>query len=418
MDSPLSTEKQQKRSFKRWWTMGLVFGGIVGAVFLFRHLLTPSIDPAKFVTAPISKGDIENTISATGLVVPSFEEQLNAPISTQIQKLYLQSGTEVKPGDKILSLNKEFIQLEFESSQDQLELRRNNITKLQLEYDKNLADLEYDNQIKNLEIAGMEANLQDAKRLNKIGGATAEQVQRADLSLKIAKIEQQKLANELKYRKSVINSDKRNLELALLIDEKALKELRQKLKQTVVTAPRTGVITWVNETIGQQVNVGDPLVRIADLGKFRIEASCSDRYSTVVKVGMPVKVRIGRQQLPGTIKSILPAVENNTIEFIVNLTSADSPLLKPNMRVEVFIIADKKEQVLIAKNGAAFKGGISQYLYKVQNNKAQRVTAQIGLRSMDKVEVTGGGLQEGDLIIISDMKDYEHLEMIDLATNK
>lgn len=414
MDTPLSTEKQQKSSLKRWGMISLILGGIIGAVFLFRYMIKPSINPSKFVTAPISKGDIENTISATGLVVPSFEEQLNAPISTQIQTIFLQSGTKVKPGDKILELNKEFIQLEFESSQDQLELRRNNITKLQLEYDKNLAELEYDNQIKNLEIAGMEANLQDAKRLSTIGGATEEEVQRADLSLKIAKIEQQKLANELKYRKSVINSDKRNLELELLIDQKGLKELRQKLKQTVVTASRSGVITWVNETIGQQVNVGDPLVRIADLGRFRIEASCSDRYSNTVKVGMPVKVRIGSQQLPGYITSILPAVENNTIAFIVNLEAANSPLLKPNMRVEVFIIADKKENVLIAKNGAAFKGGVSQYIYKVQNGKAQRIATQVGLRSMDKVEVSGGGLQAGDLIIISDMKEYEHLEVIEL----
>ena len=260
----------------------------------------------------------------------------------------------------------------------------------------------------------MEADLQDAQRLNKIGGATAEHVQRADLNLKIARIEQQKLANDLQYRKSVIGSDKRNLELELLIEEKSLKKLQQELRQTVVTAPRAGVLTWINEDIGKQVSIGDPLVRIADLGKFRIEASCSDRYGQQVKVGMPVRVRITNQYLAGQISSVLPAVENNTIEFIVQLEAAESDLLKPNMRVEVFLISDKKENVLLAKNGAAFKGGVSQYVYKVQGDKATRTTVQLGLRSMDKIEVAGGGLRAGDLVIISDMKDYEHLEEITL----
>ena len=258
----------------------------------------------------------------------------------------------------------------------------------------------------------MEADLQDAERLNKIGGATAEQVQRADLNLKIAKIEQQKLANELKYSKSVIGNDKRNLELELLIEGKSLKKLKEELRQTVVAAPRSGVITWINEDIGKQVTIGDPLVRIADLEKFRIEASCSDRYGQQVKVGMPVKVRIARQYLLGQISSVLPAVENNTIAFIIALEDAKNTLLKPNMRVEVFLISDKKEQVLLAKNGAAFKGGVSQYLYKIQDDKAIRTTVQLGLRNAENIEVAGGGLQSGDLVIISDMKEYEHLEEI------
>jgi len=415
MDRPLSEQKKQRSTNKRLWTWVLLIGSIAMVFFLFRSFLQPSITANKFVTAPLSVGDIENTISASGLVVPSFEEQVNAPINTQIKKAFLQTGTLVQPGDKILELNKAFIQLEYESSKDQLELRKNNITKLQLEYDRNLIDLEYDNQIKTLQIAGMEADLQDAERLHKIGGATAEQVQRADLSLKIAKIEQQKLANELKYRKSVIGNDKRNLELELLIEGKSLKKLKEELRQTIVAAPRSGVITWINEDIGKQVNVGDPLVRIADLEKFRIEASCSDRYGQQVKVGMPVKVRIARQYLLGQISSVLPAVENNTIEFIIALENAKNALLKPNMRVEVFLISDKKEQVLLVKNGAAFKGGVSQYLYKIEDDKAIRTTVQLGLRNAENIEVAGGGLQSGDLVIISDMKDYEHLEEIVLS---
>jgi len=415
MDRPVSSSTQQKRSFRTLLKISLAIGVLAGVVLLFRQFLKPKIAPNQFVTAAVVRGTIENTFTATGIVVPGFEEQVNAPISTQIKNTFLTSGTAVQAGDKILSLHKEFIQLEYESAKDQLELRKNNIVQLQLEYDKNLKELDYDNQIKSLQIAGIEADVQDAKRLNKIGGATAEEVERAELALKIARLEQQKMANELQYRKSVSTSDKRNLELELLIEEKALKKSKQQLSQTIVTAPRAGVITWINEAIGKQVNIGDPLVRIADLGKFRIEATCSDRYSATLKVGMSVKVRIDNQNLLGRITSILPAVKNNTLSFIINLDEANNKLLKPNMQVEVFIISNKKENVLLTKNGAGFKGGATQYLFKIQDGKAIRTTVQLGLSNKDKIEISGGGIQEGDMVIISDMKDQEHVSSIVLS---
>lgn len=414
MDREITIGNQNANKRKKWLRYLLVIGGIAVALYALRYFLQPTIKESSFVTATVKRGNIENTISASGLVVAAFEEQVNAPITTQIKEVYLPSGTEVKKGDRILELNQDYIKLQFQSIQDRLELRKNNITKLKLEYDKNLNDLDYDNQIKGLQIAGMKADLQDAQRLQKIGGATQEEVEKAELELQIAELEKKKLDNELAYRKSVIGSDRRNLELELMIEEKELRELRQKLNKTTVTAPRAGVVTWVNEDIGKQVNEGDPLARIADLGRFRIEASASDRYSDDIQVGLPVRVRAGKVNLAGTIASILPTVANNTIEFIIELNEANKEALKPNMRVEVFIISGKKEDVLLVKNGPGFRGGTEQYVFSIQGEQAFRRNVQLGLTNRDFVEITGGEIREGDLLIISDMKDYEHLAEVQL----
>lgn len=414
MDREITIGNQNANKRKKWLRYLLIIGGIAVALYALRYFLQPTIKESSFVTATVKRGNIENTISASGLVVAAFEEQVNAPITTQIKEVYLPSGTEVKKGDRILELNQDYIKLQFQSIQDRLELRKNNITKLKLEYDKNLNDLDYDNQIKGLQIAGMKADLQDAERLQKIGGATQEEVEKAELELQIAELEKKKLDNELAYRKSVIGSDRRNLELELMIEEKELRELRQKLNKTTVTAPRAGVVTWVNEDIGKQVNEGDPLARIADLGRFRIEASASDRYSDDIQVGLPVRVRAGKVNLAGTIASILPTVANNTIEFIIELNEANKEALKPNMRVEVFIISGKKEDVLLVKNGPGFRGGIEQYVFSIQGEQAFRRNVQLGLTNRDFVEITGGEIREGDLLIISDMKDYEHLAEVQL----
>lgn len=414
MDRPISNREQRKNNLSKWLKYVAIIAVVIVGFFGLRYALQTKVEKADFLFAAVERGDIENAITATGLVVPSFEQQINAPINTEIKSVLLKSGAKVKTGDLIMNLDEEFIKLEYEGLQDALELKRNNITRLGLEYDKNLNDLEYENQIMALQIANLEAGLSDIKRLQKVGGTTAEEVQKAELNLKIQRLEKLKLENDLNFRKQAVTSDKRNLELEVMIQQKKMRELNRKLKETAVKAPANGVITWLSEDIGRKVTEGEPLVRLANLESFRIEASCSDRYSSLVKVGMMVNVRINNAIIKGKITSILPAVENNTIEFIVNLEEGNNTNLRPNMKVEVFIISGKKENVLRLRNGAAFTGAVQQNLFVVRGKEAIKIPVSVGLTSMDYVEIETDKLQVGDKVIVSSMKDYLHLDKIQL----
>ena len=414
MDKPISNTEIRKNKLAGAIKYLVGIGLIVGAFFVFRNLLKTEIKTNDFRVVRVERGSIENAISATGQILPSFEQQVNSPINTEIKKVLLMSGTAVKQGDVIMTLDKEYIRLEHESLKDQLELRNNNVTRLKFEFDKNIKDLDYENQIKELELASLAAKLEDVKHLKSIGGATRPEVEQAELNLQIAQLEKKKLENDLEFRKKVVGNDRRNLELEVMMQEKKLTELSRKLKETSVIAPRTGVITWVNENIGKKVTEGEALARIADLESYRVEASCSDRYSNRVKIGQPVKVRINRKDLAGTISSILPSVANNTIEFLVALEDTSHKDLRPNMRVEVFIISDKKEDVLRVANGAAFKGGVTQDLFVIQGDKAVKKKINVGLTNADFVEITQGDIKEGDLVILSDMESYDHLDIIEL----
>jgi HlyD family secretion protein len=414
MDREIPTLQQNKNQMGQWFKYLIIIAVIAGTFYMLRSFLTTEIKEDDFRFGQITRGDIENKITATGLVLPSFEQQINAPVATEIKEMILTSGAEVQPGDLILKLDEEYVRLQYDALKDQLELRKNNITKLKLEYDKNLQDLDYQDQIKALQLASLEANLSDLKKLFTIGGATQEEVEQGELNLQIANLEKKQLENELNFKKESITSDRRNLELEVLIQEKSMRELGRKLKETSVKAPRAGVITWINENIGQKVNEGEPLVRIANLESFRVEASCSDRYANIVTVGLSVDVRINKTTLKGIITSILPAVENNTIKFVVALNQTSHKELRPNMRVEVFIISGKKENVLRAQNGPAFTGAKQQGIFVIRGEQAKRSEVQVGLSNAAFVEIITNELQEGDKIIVSDMKDFDHLETIEI----
>lgn len=299
---------------------------------------------------------------------------------------------------------------------DQLELKQNNIQKLKLQFDKNLVDLDLRDQIKALEVAKQSAQVSDQKRLYEVGGATQEEVERAELALKVGNIEKKILENELKFLKQVNTGDKRNLELEYLIQEKNLKELKRKLSETNVRANEDGVITWINESLGKTVQQGEPLVRIADLSQFRVEAMCADRYAGKIFVGQTVKVKIGKQNISGKVERILPEVVNQTIRFLVSIDNADNIKLRPNMQTDVYIVTDKSDDVLKLKKGSGILGAQNQDVFRVVDGIAYRVPIRKGLSNSRYVEIKEG-LQEGDKVIVSSTDEYKHLDQFNILKN-
>jgi len=417
MDRPISQDSKRNDSLKKWGGYIVGIALLAAAIWAVRQYIKPSMDTSKFRIAKAVLGPMNETITSSGTVVPAFESVITSPITAEILTVKAKPGTTVDRGSEILELNTEFTKLEVAQLKDELELRKNNVTRLTLEFDKNLRDLELDDQIQGLQVNSLEALLEDAKKLNQIGGATDEEVEKASLDLQIANLQKKKLENEVGFRKASLNSDKKNLELEVQIQQNRLAELNKKLYASSVIAKQAGVVTWVNENIGAKVNEGEPLVRIANLDNYYIEGQVSDRYAQRISPGMEVTVRINRKEIPGVIQNILPEINNNVMKFNVILKDGSDTALRPQARVEVFLITNQKAETLKLPAGPAFTGANTQDVYVIRNGVAEKIRVSVGMSSIDEVEITSG-LQPGDRVIISKMDEYEHLDRIELENQK
>lgn len=409
MDKQISQSDQNRNKLKGYipWIIGLLILAL--AYYGFRTVFTKKAKSSELYIVKVERGDIRQTLSAAGIVVAASERVINSPVSTEIESVLLSTGSTVKTGDLILKLDQEYTSLEYERLNDELSLRQNNISKLKLQFDKDLRDIDYRDQIKALQLSELKGQLSDQERLLGIGGATEEDVEAANLQLSIAKIEKKVLENELQFKRSVNATDKNNLQLEYDIQVKRLKELKRKLSETQVRSPQDGVITWINEDIGKTVAEGEPLVKIANLDRYKVEATTSDRNSEKLSEGMSVEVRIGNDRLSGQITRILPEILNNTVRFFVSLDEEDHSALRPSLRTEIYVIQSEKEDVLRVKRGNALKGTKTQYFYKVKDNIATKIRATKGLVSSEYFEITQG-LSEGDQIIISETDDFDHMD--------
>jgi len=407
MDKAIEEEVAARKKRKTIIVASILIAVLIAAVMLVRSSLSFAVKKSVITTAVVERGDIENTITASGEILPEFEATITSPINASVQKVIIDAGSKVKSGESILMLDKSASQTEFEKLKFQLASKENEIKKLKLELDKSFYDIKSSNDIKQLRINSLEADVENAKRLFKAGGGTRESIEQAELNLKVAKLEKQQLENEIKSKQQTMQVEMREAEIAAAIQANDLHELERKLQLANIVASRNGVVTWVNKNLGTAIHEGDALARIADLGSFKVQGSISDTYLDQLHNAMSAIIRINETQLRGTVVNIQPSVQNGIVSFVIQLGEQNNQLLRPNMKVDVFLVTAARKNVLRVANGPAFRGASSQDIFVLNQGKAERKTVHTGMTNFDYVEVLDN-LKPGDVIITSDMSAYKN----------
>ena len=411
MDSALPQSIITKRKKKTIYIAIIVVIAFLLITWLLRYSFSTSINANEITTAVVEIGSIENTLNASGEILPEFEEVITSSISASIQKVLLDAGSQVKPGEAILLLDKSSTQTEFEKQKFQLESKRNSIQKLRVELDKSFFDIQSNNDIKQMRINSLSASLEDAKRLYKAGGGTKEDIEQAELNLKVAGLEKKQLENEIKSKQKTMQLEIRESEIAASIQQNDLQAMEKKLRLADIVANRAGVITWVNKNIGASIQAGESLARIADLGSFKATGTLSDSYLDQLHNGMPVILRSNNEQVRGTVSNVYPSVQNGIVSFDIRLQETNNKLLRPNLKVEVYLVTSVSNNVMRVANGPAFRSGTTVSIYVLKNGKADRRTVTTGLSNFDYVEIKNN-VKPGEVIITSDMSRFTNAKEI------
>lgn len=411
MDRVIAPEIVSRKRSKHLLIAGAAALALIATLLGFSRLLKTSVESARIRTATAEVGGVENTLAATGEVVPAFEQNLISPIRASVRRVLLTPGTRVAAGQAIVEIDKSLTLIECERLRDQLALKRNYIEQLRMKLDKSLTDAQINDQIKSYKISGLRAELEDTRRLQRVGGTTLEDVTRAENALHIAELEKKQLENELTYNRQSMKASLLESTLQAQIEAKNLQEMEHKIRAADMRADRPGVITWVNENIGSAVGEGEVLAKLADLGSFRVEGAFSDAYADQVKEGQSVIVKVNDTPLRGLITRIKPTVKDGVVGFVVQLDHPGHASLKPSMKVDVFVVTRQVSRAVRVANGPAFKGRRKQFVFVLEDGVARRREVQTGLTNFDFVEVKSG-LRPGEKVILTDLSEYQHLEEI------
>jgi HlyD family secretion protein len=414
MDRELNVGYRRKQFIKRLGlTLALV--GVAGTVFYVGpRWLQPSLARARVRTAVVEAGPLEAAISATGTVVPEFEQVLSSPVNARVVRILKRPGAVLTPGEPILELDLNESRLAVERLQQQLELKQNQQAKAKLDLENTLLDLQSRWEIKQLEYKSATATTARNRTLRTEGLLSEERLREVELIEEKTRFELKQLEESKRKAEQSTKTQLEGLALEMKTLHQERIEAQRQMELATTKADRHGVLTWVVNEEGATVEKGAVLARIADLRSFRIEANVSDVHANRLSAGLPVTIKLSDEAaLTGTVARINPTVNNGVLTLIVNLDDKTNAQLRANLRVDVFIATERKERVLRIKKGPFASGEGSREVFVIRGDTAVKTQALLGLVGADHYEVVQG-LLEGDEVIISDMTDYLQVKEVKL----
>ena len=412
MDRAIPVSVQRKRRMVRYGKYAAIVAVVMGVAIWLGILMMSSVDKKSLITSQVDRGTIDVSITATGKVVPAFEEVIISPISAQILEVYAHSGDTVDVGTPLLRLDLQSAQTDYSKALDEQEIRRQQMVQLTTNTETQLSDRRMQLKVEEMKIGQLEAQLRNEQYLDSLGSGTKDRVHQAEITLRTAQMQlkqlRQQYENELRVRKA----DLRMKQLQDGIADKSLEETRRTLDGANIRSPRKATLTYICSEIGSIVGSGSKVAVISDLTHFKVDCSIADTYSDRVLAGGRVLVKIGKERLFGTINTVTPLSQDGVITFTVLMDNPSHPKLRSGLKAEVFVITSIKEDILRIRNGSYYTGAgdYTLFIYKDEHTLVPR-TVHLGDCNYDYVEVISG-LEEGDSVVVSDMQRYKGKEKI------
>ncbi len=414
MDRPIEA-RFLRRKVARNAAVGLVVLALAVVVFGWApQLLRPSVSLADLRTDVVEVGTVEQTISASGIVVPEFEKVLSSPLDARVVKILRKPGAVVNAGDPILDLDVSESLLSLEKMKQDISIKANEQAQKKLDLETKLIGLRSQRDLKAVDVKSLGVAVSKQQRLRSAGLNTEEQLRQSLVDEEKARIELKQLDDSIRSSGLTTKAQLEGLALEMAKFEKEAVEMRRQLELATTKADRQGVLTWVVAEEGAVVRRGEVVARIADLSSFRVDATISDVHAARLSRGLPARIKIDDDHyLNGTISAVLPAIKDGIITTQIAIDEKANQLLRSNLRVDVYIVTARKEKALRVARGPFASGEGVRDVFVVRGDKAVRVAARLGISSFEHVEIQDG-LYAGDVVIVSDMKDYMHLKEIKL----
>ena len=398
-------DKERKKMLIKYGVIGVA--GIV-CIALLISFMRSSVNRKDLVFSEVDTGIIEVSVSASGKVVPAFEEIINSPINTRIVEVYRKGGDSVDVGTPILKLDLQSTETEYKKLLDEEQMKRYQLEQLKVNNNTYLSDLAMQVKISAMKLNRMEVELRNERYLDSLGSGTTDKVRQAELNFNTGKLELEQLRQQYANEKEVKAADLKVKELEFNIFAKSLAEMKRTLDDAQIRSPRKAILTYINNQVGAQVPQGTQVAVISDLSHFKVEGEIADTYGDRVAAGGRAIVKIGNEKLEGIVSSVTPLSKNGVISFTVQLVEDNNKRLRSGLKTDVYVMNAVKEDVMRIANASYYVGrGEYELFVQDSDNEIIKRKVQLGDSNFEYVEVVRG-LQPGDKVVGSDMSNYNY----------
>jgi HlyD family secretion protein len=388
----------------------LISGGVLLANIDFR---TQRVDRTTLSIETVRHGVMEIKVSANGQLLSRHIEELAAQVSGRVAKADIKPGAVVSAGQLLVELanpqltaSAEEAQSAWEGAMAELQAAEADLQTAMLNQEVVLTKVQFDTE-------KAKAKYEADESLASAGLISGIELKRSRLDLsqltKTYEIESSRLQKvrgnipvQLSVRKSRVN------ELA-----RALDRARTQAAGLKVTAGIGGIVQAMTVEVGQQLQPGSPIGRIAQQDQLYAELRVPAREATQVQAGQNVVIDTRNGTMNGIVSRVDPGVTDGTVVVDVDLAGAPPAGARPRLEVEGTISISRLPNTLFVGKPAYVRNDADIAVYKLDpaGHYATRVPIRAGKVSLNYLQVLQG-LAAGDRIITSEVGEWQGQDRI------
>ncbi len=398
----------------------------------------------------IQRSTLIATVSATGSIAPEKSSDLGFLTSGNLAQTFLKQGETVKAGQAIAKLDTKELELQLAQAEANLNLAQSkldqlkrggtdtavaaaqaNVTSAQSAYDKLLHPDPNDVKMARSDLDKAKAALDQAQAAyDRIGGASnpnigllpqSLQLQQAtddyqkalaaynakftpsDSQLKAAQAQIQTAKDQL-ARLSPTGDDLAQAQANVDASRAARDLAKQRVDEGTLYAPFDGTIVTMDLNPGEAVQLGKPVVTVADLQHLQIKLNIDETDIPHVALGQTAALDLDAfpgQNIQGKVVDIAPGAQ--TVQGVVNYevrieVQPSQVPLKSGMTANASIEVLRKDNVLLVPNRAIRASNNKRLVTILENGQPKEVPVTLGLSNDQETEVLSG-LNEGQQVL-------------------
>jgi HlyD family secretion protein len=416
MDIARPSNARQKRIRRISYSVATVLALVLVTVGLGRlQPAAPTVEAATLWRDTVKRGSMLRQVRGLGTLVPEDIRWIPATTQGRVEAIQLRPGTPVEPDSVILELSNPQLEQELQEAELRLQSAEASMANLRVQMQNEVLQ-------QRATAASIEADYNKARMQAEMNEALAKDQLVSELQLRQSRLDAQQLAVRLEIAREQLASRAESSRAQLLVQQSSVDQARallvlkrQQRDALRVRAGLAGVLQVVPVEVGQQVQPGTNLARVANPGRLKAEIKIAETQAKDIQIGQRAEVDTRNGVVAGRVARIDPSVQAGTRTVDVTLEGDLPRGAVPDLSVDGTILLERLDEVLFVGRPAfgQEQSVVTLFRQDPDGSGASRVQVRLGRSSVNTVEVVEG-LTVGDTVILSDMSAWDAFDRVRL----
>jgi HlyD family secretion protein len=366
-----------------------------------------NVKTERITISTVREGLFQEYIPVIGTVVPKKTIYLDAIEGGSVEKVYIEAGSFVKKGEKILTLANTDLLLDIMNREAEFFQLTNDLRNARLVMEQNRLALRSELLELDYQINKLRRTYESEQALIKNKIIPSQQYENT-------KSEYKYLCNKKEITLKTFEQDSlfrenqiQQIENSLKRMDANLKIVKQKLEDLTIKSPITGHLTALNAEIGESKKRGERLGQIDVLEGFKILVPVDEHYIARINIGQQGEFTFDEKSYQLSIAKIYPEVIDGRFEIDMAFNGYQPEGIRRGQTLHIRLELGNLSTAILLPQGGFYQKTGGQWIYLLDDSGEFAIKRKINLgRQNPEVYEVLAGLKVGEKVITSSYDNF------------